>query len=135
MNQILLLPLNVLPISHLLLPLNIIPISHLLLPINVLPISDLLLPLNVLLISHLLLLLLDVLPISHPNRVLSYSYSTQKHQETEAKLHDQRQNEKEKGQYSIRRVQDKPEKGQCPARRRKNKEEKNQYDQGMELSG
>ena len=41
-----------------LLPLNVLPISHLLLPINILP------------ISHLLLLLLGVLPISHPNLLL-----------------------------------------------------------------
>ena len=82
MNQILLLPLKVLPTSYLLLPLNAFPISHLLLPlnafpishlslsINALPISQLLLPLNVLPISHLLLLLLDVYRISHPNLLL-----------------------------------------------------------------
>ena len=40
------------------------------------------------------------------------------------KLNDQRQNKKEKGQYSTQREQYKPEKGQCPARRRQNKEEK-----------
>ena len=45
MNQILLLPLNILLINHLLLPFNILPISHLLLLINILPISHLLLPL------------------------------------------------------------------------------------------
>ena len=82
MNGILLLPLNVvrishfllpfnaLPISYLLLPINVMPLSHLLLPFNVLPISHLLLPLNVLSISHLLLLLIDVLPINHPNLLL-----------------------------------------------------------------
>ena len=43
---------------------------YLLLPLNVLPISHLLLPLIVLPISHLLLLLLDVLPISHQNLLL-----------------------------------------------------------------
>ena len=63
----LLLLLNVLPISHLLLPLNVLSVSHLLLPLNVLPISHLLLPLNVLPITHLLLLLRNILPISHPN--------------------------------------------------------------------
>ena len=67
MNGILLLSLNILPISHLLLLLNVLPISHLLLPLNVLSISHLLLPLNVLPITHLLLLLLNILPISHPN--------------------------------------------------------------------
>ena len=41
----------------------------------------------------------------------SYSCSTQKHQETKAKLDDQRQNEKEKDKCSIRREQHKPEKG------------------------
>ena len=53
----------------------------------------------------------------------------------EAKLDDQRQNEKEKGQCSIQREQHKPEKRQCPARRRQNKEEKNQYDGGIEMGG
>ena len=91
MNWILLLPLNVLPISQPLLYLNVFPISHLLLPINVLLISDLQQPLNVLPISHLLLPL-NVLPISHCcccyqiyfrlfiQIYSSYSYSTQKHQ-------------------------------------------------------
>ena len=46
-------------------------------------------------------------------------------QETiEAKLDDQRQNEKEKGQCSIRREQHKPEKEQCPARQHKTKKKK-----------
>ena len=58
MNWILLMPLNVLPISLLVLPPHILPISHLHIPINVLP------------ISHLLLLLLEVLPISYPNILL-----------------------------------------------------------------
>ena len=66
----LLLPINVLTISHLQLPINVLPISYLLLPLNVLPINHLLLPINVLSISHLLLLLLVVLPISHPNLLL-----------------------------------------------------------------
>ena len=65
MKQMLLLSLNVLPISHFLLPLNVLLISHLVLPLIGLQISHLLLSLNVLLISHMLLLLLDVLPISH----------------------------------------------------------------------
>ena len=53
----------------------------------------------------------------------------------EAKLDDQRQNEKEIGQCSIQREQHKPEKRQCPARRRQNKEGKNQYDGGIEMGG
>ena len=68
MSQFLLLPLNVLPISHLFLPINILTISHLLLPLNVLPINHLLLPFNLLSIIHLWLL--DALPISHPNLLL-----------------------------------------------------------------
>ena len=40
MNQILLLPLNVLSINHLLLPLNVFQISRLLLPLNTFPISQ-----------------------------------------------------------------------------------------------
>ena len=68
MNQFLLLPLNVLPISHLFLPIDILTISHLLLPLSVLPINHLLLPFNLLSIIHLLLL--DALPISHPNLLL-----------------------------------------------------------------
>ena len=58
MNQILLLPLTVLPTSHLLLPIIVFPISYLLLRLNILP------------VSHLLLLLLDVVPISLPNLLL-----------------------------------------------------------------
>ena len=53
----------------------------------------------------------------------------------EAKLNDQRQNEKEKSQCSIRREQHKPEKGQCPTRQKQNKEDKNQYNQGMKMGG
>ena len=53
-----------------------------------------------------------------------YSYSTQKHQQTEAKLDDPRQNEKEKGQCSIHREQNKPEKGKCSARQDKTKKKK-----------
>ena len=50
----------------------------------------------------------------------------------EAKLDNQRQNEKEKGQCSIQREQHKPEKDED---KRQNKEEKNQYDRGMEVRG
>ena len=57
-------------ISHFLLPLNVFRISHLVLQLNVIPTSHLLLPLNVLSINHLLLLLLNVLPIIHPNLLL-----------------------------------------------------------------
>ena len=67
-----------------LLLLNVVPISHLLLPLTVLP------------VSHLLLLLLDVLSISNPNLLLLLQLLYPKHQETEAKLDDERQNEKEK---------------------------------------
>ena len=70
MNRILLLPLNVLPISNLLLQINILQISHLLPPLSILPISHLLLTLNVLPINYLLLLSLDVLLISHRNPLL-----------------------------------------------------------------
>ena len=97
MNRILLLPLNILPISHLLLPLNVLPISDLLLPINVLPISHLLLPLNVLPICLTCCCcyqtyLRSIIQIYSS----SYSYSTQKHQEKKAKLDDQRQNGKKR---------------------------------------
>ena len=54
----------------LLLPLNVLPISHLLLLMSVLQISRLLLQYNLLPTSHLLLLLLGVLPVSHPNLLL-----------------------------------------------------------------
>ena len=74
MNGIRVLPLSMLPISHVLLSMNVLPINHLLLPINVLLISHLLLPLNVLPISNLLLLLLDVLLISHPLLLLQLLY-------------------------------------------------------------
>ena len=47
----------------------------------------------------------------------------------------ERQNEKEKGQFSIRREQHKPEKGQSPTRRRLEKEEKNQYNGRMAMRG
>ena len=114
-------------------PNNVLPISHLLLPINVLQISHLLLPLSVLPISHLLMLLLDVVPISHPIYSSFYSYSTQKHQETESKLDDQRQNEKEKGQCSIRREQHKLEKRAVSRKRKTKQRRKNQYDRGMEM--
>ena len=66
----LLFPLSELSISPLLLPINAPPLSHLLLPLNVLPINLVLVPLNELLISHLTLLLLDLLPICHPNLLL-----------------------------------------------------------------
>ena len=75
----LLLPLNVLPISHLLLSINILPISHLLLLLNIFPISHLLLPLKVLAISHLLLLLLDILLIkSAPRPTVTLPKNTNK---------------------------------------------------------
>ena len=93
-NQYILKPLNILPTSHLLPPINVLPISHLLLLLNVLPIGHLMLQLNVQPISHLLLLLLDVLPIIHPNLLLLLQLYP-KHEETEAKLEDQSQNEKE----------------------------------------
>ena len=64
-----------------------------------------------------------------------YSYFIQKPQETEAKLDDERQNEKEKGQCSIRREQHKPEKRQHQVGRKQNQEEKNQTDRGMEMGG
>ena len=63
----------------------------------------------------------------------SYSYSIQKQPETEAKLHDLRQNKSEKGQGCIWREKHKAEKGQCPTRQRQNKEEKNRYHWGMEM--
>ena len=129
MNRILLLPPKVLPISHLLLPINALPISYFLLPLNALPISHFLLPINLLTISHLLLPL-NALPLNalrtkqSPAAVVTRHTSDQsskstplatvtlpkKHQETEAKLDDQRQNGKEKGQCSIRREQHKSEK-------------------------
>ena len=65
-------------------------------------ISHLLLPLNILPISHLLLLLLDVLPISHPNLFLLLWLLYPKTPSNGSKLNDQRQNKREKGQYSIR---------------------------------
>ena len=58
-----------------------------------------------------------------------------RNQETEAKLNDQRQNKKGKGQCFIRQEKHKPQKGQCSARQRQSKEEKNQYNQAMEKGG
>ena len=124
MNRILLLPPKVLPISHLLLPINALPISYFLLPLNALPISHFLLPINLLTISHLLLPLNALRTKQSPAAVVTRHTSDQsskstplatvtlpkKHQETEAKLDDQRQNGKEKGQCSIRREQHKSEK-------------------------
>ena len=65
MSRILLLPLNVLPISHLLQSINVLLITQMLLPLNVLPISHLLLPLNFLQISHLLI---KKRPMLYPTR-------------------------------------------------------------------
>ena len=116
MSQLLLLPLNVLPISHLFLPINILTISHLLLPLNVLPINHLLLPFNLLSIIHLLLL--DALPISHPNLLLFLELLYPKTLRNGRKA----KTKKRSMLHPTRTTQTR--KRWCSARRRQNKEEK-----------
>ena len=145
MNRILSLLLNVLPIIHLLLPINVLPTSHLpLFLLDVLPINH---P-NLLLflqyskrsrnrrkarwsntarkLSKFGVILVHIFPhldlIRRDNPYLSVFSPNGENMDQNNSKHGhlccERQNEKEKGQFSIRREQHKPEKGQSPARRR-----------------